>query len=463
MGTFVVIDNGAGFATSNDGATWAQGQFGTPFAQFWFSIAFGNGVFVVAGTPADFSVGAWWHSTDGNSWTPAITDTGVTPGNMFVIFDGLRFVTCIDQNGDGIVNLWTSTDGATWANAGSFNIGGSDNVLAFSNNGGSLYIAATANGAIFTSPDLSTWTSRTNPVGAFGFAAGVWWNGSLWMIVSQQDPITSPDGITWTAKGTIVADTTFCAVTFSNVYGGWIAGINFPTNSPAIFDSGDNGATWAGLYSVPGNGVQPGISLFIQGNDLYVLDQLGNIDRAVNGGSMNTVFTASPDMFVLQGITFGQGAVLVGARETQSAVEAITLLNGNGRVTQSVVETIVGLGISCGSPPAGNVGTVYAHTFPTGGGFPPYVFSIVAGSLPPGLNLNSATGVVSGTPSTPGTFPFTIQVNDSQGSVATADCSITITGGTGVTIILYGYKLMPVKQCGELVEAEDVPPVKRVL
>ncbi len=43
------------------------------------------------------------------------------------------------------------------------------------------------------------------------------------------------------------------------------------------------------------------------------------------------------------------------------------------------------------------------------------VFTITSGSLPPGLNLNGTTGVVTGTPTTAGTFNFTISLADDNG------------------------------------------------
>jgi hypothetical protein len=46
----------------------------------------------------------------------------------------------------------------------------------------------------------------------------------------------------------------------------------------------------------------------------------------------------------------------------------------------------------------------------------PYVSTITAGMLPDGIALNSATAELSGTPSSPGNFSFTVQVNDSTGA-----------------------------------------------
>jgi hypothetical protein len=79
---------------------------------------------------------------------------------------------------------------------------------------------------------------------------------------------------------------------------------------------------------------------------------------------------------------------------------------------------------------SGQVNVPYSSSLMVQGGVPPYMFSILSGSLPPGLMLN-ANGTVTGTPQTAGTFSFVGQVIDSQGSKATTPstngCVITIT------------------------------------
>jgi len=85
--------------------------------------------------------------------------------------------------------------------------------------------------------------------------------------------------------------------------------------------------------------------------------------------------------------------------------------------------------ITCDNPPAGRTGLFYSHAFPASGGTPPYTFSIIAGELPTGLTLDAATGIVSGVPSQPGLFSFTIQVTDSAAGVASVACSIAIANG----------------------------------
>jgi hypothetical protein len=56
-------------------------------------------------------------------------------------------------------------------------------------------------------------------------------------------------------------------------------------------------------------------------------------------------------------------------------------------------------------------------------GSPAPSFSVVSGSLPPGLSLNASTAAITGTPTTTGTYPFTVRGSNSAGNT---DRSTTI-------------------------------------
>jgi hypothetical protein len=63
--------------------------------------------------------------------------------------------------------------------------------------------------------------------------------------------------------------------------------------------------------------------------------------------------------------------------------------------------------------PAGTVGSPYSNAIDQVGGTAPLAWSVTAGALPPGLSLGSNSGTVSGTPTAPGNYNFTVQITDS--------------------------------------------------
>lgn len=85
------------------------------------------------------------------------------------------------------------------------------------------------------------------------------------------------------------------------------------------------------------------------------------------------------------------------------------------------------------SPPAGaTVGSFYSYTF-TASGKPAPTFSVASGTLPPGLSLNATSGVLSGTPTTTGSFSFTVQASNGVSPPAVSPTlTITVSAATPV-------------------------------
>lgn len=90
------------------------------------------------------------------------------------------------------------------------------------------------------------------------------------------------------------------------------------------------------------------------------------------------------------------------------------------------------LSITTLSLPAGSVGVAYSAQLAAAGGVTPYVWSVPAGTVPPGLTLDPGTGVLAGTPTTAGSFAFTVQVTDSAQATATR----TYTVRTGEALLI---------------------------
>ena len=89
-------------------------------------------------------------------------------------------------------------------------------------------------------------------------------------------------------------------------------------------------------------------------------------------------------------------------------------------------EDLMGFSILNSSLAEGTVSSTYSQTLQATGGISPYNWNINSGSLPTGLTLNGATGVISGTPTTLGTFNFTIQASDASSPAKTATKALQI-------------------------------------
>jgi hypothetical protein len=98
------------------------------------------------------------------------------------------------------------------------------------------------------------------------------------------------------------------------------------------------------------------------------------------------------------------------------------------------------LSITTSSLPSGFLLTPYSQTLSATGGIPPYNWSISSGALPNGLTINSSTGEISGIPTTPGTFSFTVQATDAISATAFKNLSIV----TGTLPIRYGDPGQPI-------------------
>jgi len=81
------------------------------------------------------------------------------------------------------------------------------------------------------------------------------------------------------------------------------------------------------------------------------------------------------------------------------------------------------------SLPDGTVDVSYSETLSATGGLLPYTWSISSGNLPPGLSLNSSTGLISGAPTTAGTFTFMARVRDSLPQTSFKWLSISVSSG----------------------------------
>jgi large repetitive protein len=94
-----------------------------------------------------------------------------------------------------------------------------------------------------------------------------------------------------------------------------------------------------------------------------------------------------------------------------------------GAITVTITQ---GLAITTSSPlPNGAVGSAYQLQFGAAGASP-YIWAVIAGSLPPGFTLDATSGMLSGTPTAATSYGFTVQLTDSTKTSVSKNFTLTI-------------------------------------
>jgi len=124
--------------------------------------------------------------------------------------------------------------------------------------------------------------------------------------------------------------------------------------------------------------------------------------------------------------------LLVGTPTTAGSytftVQVTDSTNTTAQATFTIVVSPAPLTIVTASLPGGSIGTAYSQTVQFSGGTGAITWSVTTGALPAGLSLGSTTGIVSGTPSAPGSFIFTVQAVDSTGVKTQQSFTVVIPG-----------------------------------
>lgn len=113
-----------------------------------------------------------------------------------------------------------------------------------------------------------------------------------------------------------------------------------------------------------------------------------------------------------ESITATTGATIIGrllANTAAVTLDTNTITVPTGCTPPGTVSTSPT--ITSGTPTAATAGTPYSYPV-TATGSPAPTYTVTSGSLPAGLTLNGTTGVISGTPTTPGSSTFTITVTN---------------------------------------------------
>ena len=99
--------------------------------------------------------------------------------------------------------------------------------------------------------------------------------------------------------------------------------------------------------------------------------------------------------------------------------------DGGSAATKALSIVVSSFAITTAAVPGGNVGVSYAFALEAAGGTG-YSWSITSGSLPAGLTLGAATGLISGSPTTAASSTFTVKVDASGGKTASKQFTVVV-------------------------------------
>ncbi len=147
---------------------------------------------------------------------------------------------------------------------------------------------------------------------------------------------------------------------------------------------------------------------------------------SVTNGALPAGLSLDPATGAISGKPTAPGTAILRVNVSDAEKPSVSASQG-----LNITVTVAPLAITTVSVlPGLTSGMPYSVKLAADGGLTPYTWSITQGSLPAGLKLHAATGVISGTPTSGSGSTFTAEVSDAQNPPATASATFSLSANT---------------------------------
>lgn len=180
-----------------------------------------------------------------------------------------------------------------------------------------------------------------------------------------------------------------------------------------------------------GNTLTPAAFAFYRNSERpFIKDVPGLYTITATGGKAPYTF-AKTSGTLPAGLTFNSDGTITGTPTASGSVTiGVSVTDADAAVITGSVNIIVephpDIVVSPGQLLNGQVGVPYSKAFRGNFGYGPYALAVTSGSLPAGLSFNTATGVLSGTPTATGTSTFYVTATDHYEFEGTRPFKLTV-------------------------------------
>lgn len=173
-----------------------------------------------------------------------------------------------------------------------------------------------------------------------------------------------------------------------------------------------------------------GTSITISPTSANLASQAKQQFTATLNGSADTAVTWSTSAG-----TISNTGVFTAPKVSSSTSVTITATSSSNSATHADAAATVtpqtSLTITTSALTGANAGMTYSEALSAKGGVAPYQWSLASGTLPAGLQLQPTSGILAGTTTVLGSYPFSAKVADSSGHSATAALTLTVAASSG--------------------------------